>query len=107
MARDRGLEELIQDDLGDLPGIRAQPMFGGWAWLLEGKLFCGARDDGMLIRLGKGKDGWALAIPGVVPMTSGSRTIQGWVRAAPEVFGDDLLRAKLLAHAIKHARSLS
>ena len=29
-------------------------MFGGWAWLLRGNLVCGAREDGLLARLGKG-----------------------------------------------------
>jgi len=28
-------------------------MFGGLAWLAHGNLLCGARDAGMLVRLGK------------------------------------------------------
>lgn len=51
-------------------------MFGGWVWLLWG-----ARDDGMLVRLGKGNDGWALDIPGVEPMISRGKHMSGWVRA--------------------------
>jgi TfoX/Sxy family transcriptional regulator of competence genes len=106
MARDRGLEELIADDLNSEGGIKEKAMFGGWAWLLDGKLFCGARDDGMLIRLGKGNDAWALEIIGIVPMVSGNRVIQGWVRADPRVYGDDSLRAKLLSNALAFVRSL-
>ncbi|EQD26542.1 hypothetical protein B1B_19545, partial [mine drainage metagenome] len=59
MARDRFLEELVNDELRSEPGVTDKAMFGGWAWLLNGKLLCGARDDGMLVRLGKGKDTWA------------------------------------------------
>lgn len=106
MARDRGLEELITDDLGSERGIKGKAMFGGWAWLLNGKLFCGARDDGMLIRLGKGNDSWALQISGIVPMVSRNRIIQGWVRADPQVYGDDELRAGLLSRALAFVRSL-
>ena len=31
MARDRGLEELILDDIGSLPGLSDKKMFGGLA----------------------------------------------------------------------------
>jgi hypothetical protein len=64
MARNKVLEELLGDDLAQVRGITEKAMFGGWAWLLNGNLLCGARNDGMLIRLGKGNDAWALAMPG-------------------------------------------
>jgi len=66
MARDRGLEELNHQDLSLFTGIEDKAMFGGWAWLLHGHLLCGARADGMLVRLGKDLDAWALEIDGVV-----------------------------------------
>ena len=106
MARDAGLEEIINDDLESEFELRQKPMFGGWAWLLDGKLLCGARDDGMLIRLGKGNDAWALQIPGIVPMISRGRIMQGWVRADSQVYGDDDLRSKLLSCALSFVRSL-
>jgi hypothetical protein len=58
MVRDEGLEELLNDDLADVPGLNQKAMFGGWGWLLNGNLLCGARDDGMLARLGKNNDAW-------------------------------------------------
>jgi hypothetical protein len=106
MARDEGLEELLNDDLADVPGLHQKAMFGGWAWLLNGNLLCGARDDGMLARLGKNKDAWALSIPGVVPMLSRGRRMQGWVRAAPQAYGDDQLRRKLLDAPLDFNRTL-
>jgi hypothetical protein len=106
MARDKGLEELLNDELADVRGITQKAMFGGWAWLLDGKLLCGARDDGMLVRLGKGKDGWALGLPGVVPMISRGRHMDGWVFAGPEVYGDDALRRKLVDAALGFVRAL-
>ena len=106
MARDKGLEELIHQDLSALTGVQDKAMFGGWAWLLHGHLLCGARVDSMLVRLGKGLDAWALEIRGVVPMVSRGRTMAGWVRCSSAIYGDDALRAKLLAHAVAFVRSL-
>jgi hypothetical protein len=106
MARDPGLEELLNEQLEAVRGLARKPMFGGWAWLLNGNLLCAARDDGMLVRLGKGNDGWALDLPGIVPMLSRGRHMQGWVRAAPEAYGDDALRQKLVDAALDFNRSL-
>jgi hypothetical protein len=106
MARDAGLEELLREELGGLPGLREKPMFGGWAFLLNGNLLCGAREDGMLVRLGKGNDGWALELPGVVQMILGERAMQGWVRADARVYGDNALRKRLLDAALGYVQTL-
>jgi TfoX N-terminal domain len=106
VARDEGLEELLREDLKGEPGLTEKAMFGGQAWLLHGNLLCGARDEGMLARLGKGNDGWALAMPDIVPMISRGRRMHGWVRAGPEVFGDDAQRRKVLDAALAFVRSL-
>lgn len=104
MARDRGLEELILDDLGPLQGLSDKKMFGGLAWMLDGHLLCGARDVGMMVRLGKGNDGWALELPDVAPMIMSGRP--GWVRASPDACADDALRKRLLDAAIAFVRAL-
>ena len=105
MARDPGLEELIRADLPD-EAFTEKGMFGGWAWLLRGHLVCGARDDGMLARLGKGNDGWALATPEIGPMISRGRAMAGWVRPTPAAYGDDARRRRLLAAALAFVRGL-
>lgn len=106
MARDRGLEELVREHLAAEPGISETSMFGGQAWLLYGNLLCGAREDGLLVRLGKGRDGWALALPDIAPMKSGARTMAGWVRAGSAACGDDALRQRLMAAALDFVRAL-
>jgi hypothetical protein len=106
MARDQGLEELINDELAGMPGLTEKAMFGGWAWLLNGNLLCGSRTGSMLVRLGKGKDAWALKIPGIIPMILGDRQMHGWVRISPEVYGDDALRRKLVKAALDFNHSL-
>jgi hypothetical protein len=106
VARDAGLEELLKDGLGNRPDLSEKAMFGGWGFLLNGNLLCAARDDGMLARLGKGNDGWALQLPGIIPMISRGRHMQGWVRADAEAYGDDALREKLLDAALAYVSGL-
>jgi len=106
MSRDLGLEELIRQELGERPGLSEKPMFGGLAFLLDGNLLCGARNDGMLVRLGKGNDGWALALAGIELMVMGDRPMNGWVRAGAKAYGDDALRKRLLDAALAYVLSL-
>lgn len=106
MARDRGLEEVLDGELAGLPGLSTKPMFGGLAYLLNGNLLCGARHDGLLVRVGKDNEASALAIPGVAPMHMQARPMPGWVRADPDVCADDALRGRLLEAALEFTRSL-
>jgi hypothetical protein len=82
MARDPGLEELINDELAETSGVGQKAMFGGLAWLVNGNLLCAARTDSLLVRLGKGKDAWALKLSGATPMLIGKRPMHGWIRVA-------------------------
>ena len=106
MARDPGLEDLIRADLPHDLALTEKAMFGGMAWLIDGNLLVGARGDGMLVRLGKGNDAWALALPDVGPMMMGDRAMNGWVRAGPGTYGDDGLRARLIEAAVMFVKRL-
>ncbi len=106
MARDSGLEDLLTEDLGPEPGLSGKSMFGGWAWLLHGNLFCCARHDGMLARVGIEQAEMLIAQPGIAPMYSGTRRMRGWVRASPELWGEDARRRALLDAALAFTRAL-
>jgi hypothetical protein len=106
VARDLGLEDLIREDLPRGLAIGERAMFGGLAWLLNGNMLLAARQDGMLVRLGKDNDAWALALPHIAPMIMRDRPMLGWVRAGPDAYGDDALRARLIAAAFAFARRL-
>ena len=107
MARDKGLEALLSDSLARVPGLTQKAMFGGWAWLVNGNLLCAARSDGMLVRLGKENEAWALEIPGVALMVMRGRPMRGWLRAAPAVYANDALRDRLVEGALEFNRSLT
>ncbi len=106
MARNKDLQELLGESLAGTPGLTRKAMFGGMAWLVNGNLLCGASDNGMLVRLGKDNDTWAMEIPGIALMVMQGRKMKGWVRAAPGVYGDDALRRKLLKAALEFNRTL-
>lgn len=106
MARDAGLEEVIHELLAGVDGLSEKRMFGGLAWLLDGRLLCAARADGALVRLGKGQDSWALTCDGVEPMVVRGRPMGGWVWVAPESFTDESLAARLIDAALAFVRGL-
>jgi hypothetical protein len=107
VARDWLLEEMVREALGDARGITEKAMFGGLCWLLDGHLLCAASGKGMMVRLGKGEDGWALAHPAIVTVTMGDRAMPGWVRVSADASRDDgALRGKLIARAIAFVRTL-
>lgn len=60
----------------------------------------------MLVRLGKGLDGWALKHKGIGAMEMKGRSMPGWVRVQAAAYGDDALRAKLIAAALDFVRAL-
>jgi hypothetical protein len=104
MMRDADMEAQVRLYLGALPNLVEKPMFGGLAWMWNGHLLCAAREDGLLVRLGKGQDGWALELPGIDPMVMPGRRMAGWVRAGAE---QGALRRKLLDAAIAFVRTLA
>jgi hypothetical protein len=106
VARDAGLEEMVWEDLAGQPGLATKTMFGGLCWLLDGNLLCAASDKGMLVRLGKGQDGWALEHAGVEPMRMTGHSMPGWIRVHPDAYGDDDLRGRLIEGALSFVRTL-
>ena len=103
MARDLALETWLRERLRDEPGLGEKAMFGGVAWLIDGRLVCAARRDGMLARVGPERNAWALAQPDVGPMEMRGRPLHGWVRAAPAAAA--ATRGRLLDAALAFVRA--
>ncbi len=106
MARDQGFEETLREDLVGEDGLTEKPMFGGLAFLLRGHLLCGARHDGMMVRLGQGQDAWALAMPGVTRLRAGDREMPGWVRVPSDLCAEDTVRRRFLGAALASTKAL-
>ena len=86
MTRDPGLEEVMRDDLGELPGLSEKPMFGGLCFLAHGNMICAARQGRAMYRVGKSRNDDALALLGTAqlrtlvtsaPLGTTSRSVPG------------------------------
>lgn len=106
MARDRGLEETLADDLEGLTDLVMKPMFGGLCWMHQGHLLCCASSDGVLARIGRENVGWTESIAALSPMVMGGRPMHGWVRLAADATGDDALRRQLIDAARRFVATL-
>ncbi|MGQ0504687.1 MAG: TfoX/Sxy family protein [Myxococcaceae bacterium] len=83
MAYDEVLAECIRGAVSRRGGITEKKMFGGLAFLLNGKMFCGIVKDELMVRVGPDRNAEALKKPHVRPMDFTGRPMKGYVFVAP------------------------
>ena len=79
MAYDEALAERIRRAVGRRTGVTEKRMFGGIAFLLGGKMFCGVATEDLMVRVGPERYAEALAMPHVRPMDFTGRPMKGYV----------------------------
>jgi TfoX/Sxy family transcriptional regulator of competence genes len=82
MAYDETLADRIRRTIGPRPDVTEKKMFGGLAFLLGGKMFCGIVKDELMVRVGPERYAAALAEPHVRPMDFTGRPMKGYVYVA-------------------------
>ena len=93
MAYDEKLAERIRVALRGRAGIEERRMFGGIAFLLDGRMFCGVVKDELMVRVGRERHDEALQHPFVRPMDFTGRPMRGMVFVGPSALrGRDLDR---------------
>lgn len=89
MAYDPELVVRVHALLATEPTLEDKAMFGGIAFMVEGKLTVAAMNRGWLLAR-VGRDAAPVLIgPGVEQMEMGGRPMTGWLRVAPEVIDED------------------
>jgi TfoX/Sxy family transcriptional regulator of competence genes len=83
MAYDEMLQERIRRTVGGRMGVTEKKMFGGVAFLLDGKMFCGIVKDDLMVRVGPERHEQALSKPHVRPMDFSGRPMKGYVYVGP------------------------
>lgn len=68
-------------------------MFGGIGFMLNGNLLLGASPRGLLVRVGKHSQHEALSRPGASTMVMRGRTMDGYIRVAPQALSDVSIRS--------------
>lgn len=79
MAYDEALADRIRDAIGPRKGVTEKKMFGGVAFLLDGKMFCGIAKDDLMVRVGPDRYETSLAEANVRPMDFTGRPMNGYV----------------------------
>jgi hypothetical protein len=83
MAYDEKLAERIRRAIGPRDDVREQKMFGGIAFLLDGKMFCGIVNDDLMVRVGPDRYAEALTEDHTRPMDFTGRPMHGYVFVGP------------------------
>jgi TfoX/Sxy family transcriptional regulator of competence genes len=85
MAYDEDLANRLRELLAAEDGITEKKMFGGLAFLLHGHMTVSASGQGgLLARIDPADTDAALKRPHVTRMVMGGRSMDGWIRVAPE-----------------------
>jgi len=85
MAYDETLANRLRELLAGEHGITEKKMFGGLAFLLNGHMTVSASGQGgLLARVDPAQTDAALARPHASLMEMRGRTMDGWIRVAPE-----------------------
>jgi TfoX/Sxy family transcriptional regulator of competence genes len=83
MAYDEKLADRVRRAVGPRPDVTEKKMFGGIAFLLDGKMFCGVASDDLMVRVGPARYAAALARAHVRPMDFTGRPMNGYVFVGP------------------------
>jgi TfoX/Sxy family transcriptional regulator of competence genes len=85
MAYDSSLAARIRAIIleGGRKGVTEKEMFGGIAFLLDGKMFIGLAKNQLMVRVGPDRHDEALARPHVRSMDFTGRPMRGYVYVAP------------------------
>jgi hypothetical protein len=84
MAYDEALADRVRRALGRRrDGVTEKKMFGGIAFLLDGKTFCGIVKEDLMVRIGPERYGEALSAPHARPMDFTGRPLTGYVFVGP------------------------
>ncbi|MEO6526355.1 MAG: TfoX/Sxy family protein [Gemmatimonadaceae bacterium] len=74
------LARRIRASLARLGGVEEKRMFGGLAFMVDGKMCVTVRDERIMLRIDPADHDAAVARPGCEPMVMRGREIRGYVR---------------------------
>ena len=106
MAFDDTLAERIRDVVPELPGeVTERRMFGGLAFMLDGRMVVGVIGDELMVRLGPDRTASALTTAHVREMDVTGRPARAMVFVGPQGLTGRRLRAWIL-EAADYVRTL-
>jgi TfoX/Sxy family transcriptional regulator of competence genes len=107
MAYDERLAERVRQLLADEPGVTEKRMFGGLAFLVEGRMSVSVSGSGgLLLRVDPAEEDHLLAEPHVRRVEMRGRSMTGWLHVLPEAAGTDDELERWTRLGVDRARSL-
>jgi TfoX/Sxy family transcriptional regulator of competence genes len=106
MTYDEKLAERIRRVLPATTDITEKKMFGGVAFLLDGKMFAGVANKDLMVRVGPEAYEASLARRHVRPMDFTGRPLTGYVYVSPAGLRTDDAAAEWVEHAMRFVRAL-
>ena len=89
MAYNEGLAQRVREALGSRRGVTERRMFGGLAFLLDGKMFAGISGSKLMARVGAERYRDALALHHVREMNFTGKPMKGYVYVEPQGLAED------------------
>ena len=90
MTYDGDLAERVRAIVASEPGLSEKRMFGGLAFLLDGRMALAASGQGgLLLRCDPERSGQLVARPHVERMVMRGREMRGWLHVHPAAVADD------------------
>jgi TfoX/Sxy family transcriptional regulator of competence genes len=106
MAFDERLAQRIRTCLGARANITEKHMFGGLAFMLDGRMFCGILGEDLMVRVGPETYHQCLAHPHVRPMDFSGKPMTGYVFVAPPGRSTAKALQRWLERGLEHVEGL-
>jgi TfoX/Sxy family transcriptional regulator of competence genes len=106
VAFDEALADRVRDALSGRAGVSERKMFGGIAFMLEGKMAVGVAGEELMVRLDPEDAERARAEPHVRPMDMTGRPMKSVILVDPEATAADEDLASWVDAGADHAASL-
>jgi TfoX/Sxy family transcriptional regulator of competence genes len=107
MAYDEHLAQRVRELLAPEAGVTEKRMFGGLAFLINGHMAVSVSGQGgLLLRVPPEQTDALLAKPHAGPMEMRGRTMDGWLRVAPEGVVERRQLVRWVSRGVEYARSL-
>ena len=106
MAYDLGLAQRVREALEQRPFVSERAMFGGLAFLVNGKMFVGVSGCKLMARVGPEHYLDALAMPSVQPMDSTGRPMKRYVYLEPPALVDDQVLKAWVTWCVSYVAAL-
>jgi hypothetical protein len=103
VAYDEGLAERIRGILDEQPGVSEKRMFGGIAFMVNGRMSVGIAKDKLMVRVGPDAYAAALRERHVRKMDFTGRPLSGFVYVLPEGYESDADLQRWVERAVGYA----